>query len=283
MFIMKKEHPMSASPGTALITGASTGIGATYADRLARRGHDLILVARDAARLEDVAARIRREANVAIAILPADLTDKADLAKVEHRLATDPSITLLVNNAGAAAHGAFTDLSADQHEAIIDLNVTALTRLTSAAAQAFAARGKGSIINLASVLGLVHEIGMPVYNATKAYVLMLSRALQQELGPKGIYIQAVLPGATRTEIWERAGTSLDALPPEMVMDVGELVDASLVGFDRQELVTIPSLPDDWQWEAFDKARTAMLPNLSRSVRAPRYHEAEDTWPPAVFA
>ncbi|HEY4030050.1 MAG TPA: SDR family oxidoreductase [Caulobacteraceae bacterium] len=274
---------MSASPGTALITGASTGIGATYADRLARRGHDLILVARDAARLEAVAARIRRQVNVAIEVLPADLTDKAGLAKVEHRLATDPSITLLVNNAGAAAHGAFADLSADQHQAIIDLNVTALTRLTSAAAPAFAARSKGAIINLASVLGLVHEIGMPVYNATKAYVLMLSRALQQELRPKGVYIQAVLPGATRTEIWERAGTSLDALPPEMVMDVGELVDAALVGFDRQEQVTIPSLPDVAQWNAFEATRTAMLPNLSKTRRAPRYHETTDSWPPAIFA
>ena len=269
---------LGTAPGTALITGASTGIGATYADRLARRGYDLILVARDQARLDALAFGLRREVNVAIEVLPADLTNKADLAKVEHRLASDPSITLLVNNAGAAAHGAFAELNADQHEAIIDLNVTALTRLTAAAAAAFAARGKGAIINLASVLGLVHEIGMPVYNATKAYVLMLSRSLQQELGPKGVYIQAVLPGATRTEIWERAGASLDAFPTEMVMDVGELVDAALVGFERKELVTIPSLPDDWQWDAFDKARVAMLPNLSKSVRAPRYHEPEDVWP-----
>ena len=274
---------MSSSQGTALITGASTGIGATYADRLARRGYDLILVARDEARLDALAYRLRAAAKVSVETLKADLTDKTDLAKVEQRLASDASITLLVNNAGAAAHGAFADQGADRHEALIDLNVLALTRLTAAVTPAFLSRGKGAIINLASVLSLVHEIGLPVYNATKAYVLMLSRALQQELGPKGIYIQAVLPGATRTEIWDRAGTSLDAFPQEWVMDAGDLVDAALVGFDRGELITIPPLPDEAQWQAFDAARAAMLPNLSRAVPAERYREPVDTWPPAIFA
>src|SRR6185312_8372541 len=180
---------------------------------------------------------------------------------------------------------AFADHGADRHQAIVDLNVVALTRLTSAVTPAFLARGKGAIINIASVLSLVHEIGMPVYNATKAYVLMLTRGLQQELGPKGVYLQAVLPGATRTEIWERAGTSIDAFPKEWVMDVNDLVDAALVGFDRKELVTIPALPDEGQWQAYEAARTAMLPNLSKDVPAERYREPEpaDTWPPAVFA
>jgi len=271
--------------GTALITGASTGIGATYADRLARRGHDLILVARDAVRLEALAERLRATAKIKVEVLKADLTDKAELARVEQRLASDPAITLLVNNAGAAVHGGFADHDADRHQTIVDLNVLALTRLTAAVTPAFVARGKGAIINIASILGLVHEIGMPVYNATKAYVLMLTRALQQELGPQGIYLQAVLPGATRTEIWERAGTSLDAFPKEWVMDVNDLVDAALVGFDRQELITIPALPDEGQWQAFEAARTAMLPNLSLATPAQRYRAAEpaDTWPPAVFA
>ncbi len=274
---------MPASKETALITGASTGIGAAYADRLARRGYDLILVARDEARLDALAYQLRAAAKVSVETLRADLTDKVDLAKVEQRLSSDPSITLLVNNAGAAAHGAFAELGADRHEALINLNVLALTRLTAAAAPAFVARGKGAVINIASILGLVHEVGMPVYNATKAYVLMLSRALQQELGPKGVYIQAVLPGATRTEIWDRAGTSVDALPQDWVMDVNDLVDAALVGFDRAELITIPPLPDEAQWQAFEAARTAMLPNLSRAVPAERYREPADTWPPAIFA
>jgi uncharacterized protein len=283
MMIIKKEPEMSASKGTALVTGASTGIGATYADRLARRGYDLILVARDQTRLNALAEQLKAETKVSVEVLKADLTDKADLAKVEQRLASDPSITLLVNNAGAAASGAFADQDADRHQALIDLNVSALTRLTAAVAPAFAARGKGDIINVASVLALTHEVGMPVYNATKAYVLMLTRALQNELGPKGVYLQAVLPAATRTEIWERAGTHLSALPEGTVMDVGVLVDAAMVGFDRRELITIPTLKDEGQWDAFDAARVALLPNFGSDQPAARYREPADAWPPAIFA
>jgi short-subunit dehydrogenase len=273
------------SRGTALVTGASTGIGATYADRLARRGYDLILVARDQARLDALAFKLGAQTGVKIETLRADLTDKGALAVVEQRLASDPSITLLVNNAGAAADGAFGDLDVSRHQALIDLNITALTRLTAAVVPAFKARGKGSIINIASVLALTHEIGMPVYNATKSYVLALTRALQKELGPQGIYLQAVLPGATRTEIWERAGTSLDALPQDWVMSVEDLVDAALVGFGRGELITIPPLPDEAQWEAYDAARVALLPNLSRSKSADRYHEKSplEAWTQPIFA
>ena len=274
---------MSASLGTALITGASTGIGATYADRLARRGHDLVLVARDQARLDALAARLRAETGVKIDVVKADLTDKADLAVVERRLASDPSITLLVNNAGAASNGAFAGQDVERTQGLIDLNITALTRLTAAVAPAFVARGQGAIINLSSVLALVHEFGMPVYNATKAYVLLLTRALQQELGPQGVYVQAVLPAATRTEIWERAGSDLSALPPGSVMEVGDLVDAALVGFDRRELITIPPLADESQWQAFEAARLAMLPNLRADKPAERYREPAETWPPAIFA
>ncbi len=261
---------MSKSLGTALVTGASTGIGAVYADRLARRGHDLILVARDEARLTALAERLRRETGVAVDILKADLTDRADLAKVEQRLASDPSITLLVNNAGGAANGAFETLGADRLENLIQLNVVSVTRLTAAVAPAFVARGKGSIINIASVLAIAPEIGMPVYNATKAFVLTLSQSLQNELGPKGVYIQVVLPAATRTEIWERAGMSVDALPDGSVMDVNDLVDAALVGFDRNEKVTIPPLANEAQWQAFEAARLAMLPGFRTDTPAARY-------------
>lgn len=273
---------MSASLGTALITGASTGIGATYADRLARRGHDLVLVARDQARLDALAARLRAETGVKVDVVKADLTDKADLAVVERRLASDPSITLLVNNAGASFSGDFTGQDPDKHDALIALNITALTRLTAAAAPGFVARGKGAIVNVASVMALINEFGSPVYNATKAYVLALSRRLQTELGPKGLYVQAVLPGATRTEIWDRSGGSVDALPKEWVMEVDDLVDAALVGFDRAELITIPPLHDESQWDAFEAARQAMLGGLSTAVPAERYREPAETWPPAIF-
>ncbi|MDE1150041.1 MAG: SDR family oxidoreductase [Azospirillaceae bacterium] len=253
---------------TALITGASTGIGATYADRLARRGHDLVLVARDQVRMDALAARLRAEAGVAVDVLPADLTDTASLARVEARLRDDAAIGLLVNNAGAAAHGGFADGDVEAWDRLIRLNVTALTRLTGAVLPRFIAQGAGSIVNVASVVGLAPEFPLGVYGATKAYVLAMSQALQAELGPRGLYVQAVLPAATRTEIWEKSGRDVDSLAG--VMEVGEMVDAALVGFDRREAVTIPSLPEVGQWQAFDTARRAMLPNFAQAHAAERY-------------
>ena len=258
------------SKGTALITGASSGIGAGYAQRLARRGHNLILVARDVARLNELAGRLRAAHGVAVLVLPADLTVEAGLAIVEQRLENDPSIRLLVNNAGVAAFG---DLSAMQPEVIgtlIQLNVLAAARLAAAAARAFAPRGEGAIINLSSVLALVTERFNPVYNASKAFVLSLTQSMRRELGPHGVYVQAVLPGATRTEIWSRAGADISTLPPEMVMGVDELVDAALAGFDRHEAVTIPSLPEAADFAAYEQARAALGPNLSRDHAAARY-------------
>ena len=238
---------MSVKP-SVLITGASTGIGAVYADRFARRGHDLVLVARDIVRMEALADRLRREAGgAAVDVLQADLTDERDLERVERRLREDVRIGVLVNNAGAAANGDFLDQGGDDVSRIIALNVTALTRLTNAVAPRLVAAGEGSIVNLASVVGLAPEIGMTVYGATKAFVLFLTQGLNLELGPRGVYLQAVLPAATRTEIWERSGRDVNAL--SVVMDVEELVDAALVGFDRREPVTIPPLPDAGQWTA----------------------------------
>jgi len=256
------------SPATALITGASSGIGATYADRLARRGHDLVLVARDQARMETLAARLRRETGVAIDILPADLTAAAGLARVEERLRRDTRIGLLVNNAGAAAHGGFAEPDLEALDKLIRLNVTALTRLAGAVVPQFLAKGEGAIINLASVVALAPELPIGIYAATKAFVLTFSQSLQTELGPRGLYVQAVLPAATRTEIWERSGRDVNAL--QGVMEVDEMVDAALVGFDRRELVTLPSLPDAGQWETLNAARLAMLPNFGQPHAAARY-------------
>ncbi len=192
---------MSDTLPAVLITGASAGIGATYADRFARRGHDLVLVARDKARMEALATRLRKDAGVAIDILPADLTEAADLARVEARLRDDERIGVLVNNAGAAAHGGFADPDLDALERLIRLNVTAVTRLAGAVVPRFLARGEGAIINISSVVGLAPEIPLGVYGATKSYVLAFSQNMQAELGPRGLYVQAVLPAATRTEIW----------------------------------------------------------------------------------
>src|SRR5438445_3752137 len=214
-----KERSMSHSPskGTALITGASAGIGAVYADRLAKRDYDLVLVARNEARLKALSDRIA-------------------------------------------------------------LNIVALTRLTYAAAPAFVARGAGTIINIASVVGISPETLNGVYGATKAYVIALSHSLQHELAGKGIRIQAVLPAATATEIWEIAGLPWQNLPSEIVMSPEDMVDAALVGLDQGELVTLPSLQDGKEWTRFEAARRAMSAHFGNSVPAPRYRVGVPTAP-----
>src|ERR1700760_1137733 len=205
--------------GTALVTGASSGIGKIYADRLAHRGYDLILVARDKDRLTALAAKLSAEAGVKAEVLPADLTSKADLLKIEQRLRDDAAITLLLNNAGIGGNGPLAVADTDGVEKIVQLNVLAVARLASAAAQAFGARKSGTIVNVGSVLGLAPEIFPGVYPATKSFVQTLTQSLHIELGGSGVRVQAVLPGATRTEIWERSGKNADDLPAEMMMEV----------------------------------------------------------------
>jgi short-subunit dehydrogenase len=265
---------MSVAPlGTALITGGSTGIGATYADRLARRGYDLTLTARDAGRMEALAEKLRAETGRSVEVLPADLTDPAGVALIGERLRSDSAITLFLNNAGMSLNGGLLDNDAEQLSRLIALNVTAPTLLASEAGKAFAARGKGKIVNIASVLALAPEMFDGTYSGSKAFLLNLSQSLSEQLKDKGVQVQAVLPGATRTEIWARSGKDVDAFPDDFVMEVDDLVDAALVGLDRGETVTIPPLADEGQWEAFTAARLAMGPGLSRSQPAPRYREA----------
>ncbi len=256
--------------GTALVTGASSGIGAIYADRLARRGYDLILVARNQRRLAALAARLKTETGRTIETVAADLTNKADQARIEATLRTDASITLLVNNAGVGATAPLLDADVDKMEDMIRLNVIALTRLTYAAAPGFVARGRGTIINIASSVAISPETLNGVYGGTKAFVLALSQSLDRELGAKGIRVQAVVPGATATEFWDIAGHPASNLPAAIVMSAEDLVDAALTGLDQGETVTLPSLPDKAEWDAFDTARRAMAERLSSSLPARRY-------------
>ena len=253
---------------SVLITGASSGIGATYAERFARRGHDLVLVARDKARRETLAAHVRQEYGVAVDVLQADLTHDRDLEVVEARLRDDSSIGILINNAGIAQSGGFLEQTAQSLTTIIALNTVALTRLASAIAPRLVQAGEGAIVNIGSVVGLAPEFGQSVYAATKAFVQLLSQGLSHELSAKGVYVQAVLPAATRTEIWERAGIDINTLPE--VMDVGELVDAALIGFDRRELMTIPPLHDAARWDALQGARLALLGDVRMAHAAERY-------------
>nr|WP_219953423.1 SDR family oxidoreductase [Dickeya zeae] len=255
-------------PATVLITGASSGIGATYAARFARRGHDLVLVARDKTRLNTLAVRLKEEFDIAVEVLQADLTQSADLAALEARLRDDSRISILINNAGMAQTGSFVQQTAVSIENLIALNTTALTRLTAAVAPRFVQSGSGTIVNIGSVVGFAPELGASLYGATKAFVLFLSQGLHLELSPHGIYVQAVLPAATRTEIWERAGIDINTLPE--VMEVDELVDAALVGFDRRELVTIPPLHVAERWDSLDAARQSLMSDLRQAHAAERY-------------
>ena len=261
------------SKGTALITGASTGIGAIYADRLSRRGYNLILVARHRERLSDLAKRLADETGRAIEVFPADLKNRAELARVENLLLTNASITILVNNAGIGATAPLQNSNVGKMEELIALNVTALTRLTYAAVPGFIARGGGTIINMASIVAIAPEILNGVYGASKAFVVALSQSLHHELGGKNIRVQAVLPGAIATPFWGIAGTKIEHLPAKIVMQATDLVDAAMTGLDLGELITIPSLPDVADWQSYEAARRKMMPNLSLSTPAKRYRKA----------
>ena len=256
--------------GTALITGASSGIGAVYADRLARRGYDLVLVARNRERLDTLARRLTDTTGRSVEILAADLNQNADLARVEAKLRTDARITVLVNNAGFGATTPLLDSDVEKMDEMIGLNVRALMRLTYAAVPGFVKRGAGAIINIASIVAIAPELLNGVYGASKAFVLAFTKSLQHELTDKGIRVQAVLPGATATEFWDVAGTPVEHLPAQIVMSAEDLVDAALSGFDLGETVTLPSLPESQDWDTFEASRLALGPKLSRAAPAERY-------------
>jgi short-subunit dehydrogenase len=257
--------------GTALITGASSGIGAIYADRLARRGHDLILVARNQSRLEALAARLRDETGRSVEIVSADLNNDADLHRVETILRANSTIAMLVNNAGVGGAAPLLASDVAAMDRMIRLNVLALTRLTYAAVPAFVARGGGTIINIASIVAISPETLNGVYGGSKAFVLAFSQSLQHELADKAVRVQAVLPGATATEFWDIAGLPVSNLPAEIVMSAQDVVDAALAGLDQGETVTIPSLENKAEWDAYDAARREMAGRLSRTEPATRYN------------
>ena len=258
------------SKGLAVITGASSGIGAVYADRLARRGYDLLLVARNRERMDELAKKLAAETQRTVEVLAADLTNSNDLAKLERILGEDSRITLLLNNAGVGATSPLLNSDITAMSQMIALNVVAPTHLTYAIVPAFVKRGAGVIINIASAVAVAPEFLNGVYGGTKAFVLGFSQSLRHELNGAGVRVQVVLPGATATDFWKAAGKQVEELPKEIVMTVDDMVDAALAGFDQGEFVTIPSLPDAGQWQSFEAARQAMIPNLTLSKPAARY-------------
>lgn len=180
---------------------------------------------------------------------------------------------MLVNNAGFGAATPLLGSDIDRMEEMIELNVSALTRLTYAAVPGFVERGAGTLVNIASIVAISPETLNGVYGGTKAFVLALSQSLQHELKDKGVRVQAVLPGATATEFWGVAGVPIEHLPSEIVMTAQDMVDAALAGLDQGEQVTIPALPDLAEWNAFDAARRAMSVRLSSTKPAARYRAA----------
>jgi len=259
-----------AHQGTALITGASSGIGAIYAERLARRGYDLILVARNRDRLNMLAERITTKTRRVVEVIDADLRDAAQLLTIEAKLREDASITLLVNNAGIGTHTPLLQSDVERMTQMIALNVTAPTRLTYAAVPGFVARGKGAVINISSVAGIAPELLNGVYGGSKAFVLAFSQSLHHELASQGIRVQAVLPGATATDFWATGGLPVENLPAQIVMRAEDLVEAALIGFDRGEQITIPSLHAFEEWDAYEAARQTMAAHLSSNEVAARY-------------
>jgi short-subunit dehydrogenase len=179
----------------------------------------------------------------------------------------------LVNNAGVGSVAPLLDADVNKMEEMIALNITALTRLTYAAVPGFVARGKGTIINIASVVGISPETLNGVYGATKSYVIGFTHSLQHEVAGKGLRIQAVLPGATATEFWDVAGYAHSNLPKEMVMSAEDLVDAALVGLDQGEVVTIPPLQDGKEWTRWESERKDMSTRLSNAKPGARYAKA----------
>ncbi|UUZ73849.1 SDR family oxidoreductase [Polaromonas sp. P1(28)-8] len=260
-----------SSKKVALVTGASSGIGAVYADRLAARGYDLILVARRADRLEVLCAQVSKAHGIKAEPIVADLTKDEDLARIETILSTNEDVRVLVNNAGIARLGPIAQRSADDALSQIALNITALTRLTQAVVPAFIGRNQGVIINIASVLAIHSMPISAVYSGTKAFVLQYSRGLQQELAETGVKVQLVLPASTATEIWDLSGVPLAALNKEALMTTEHMVDAALAGFDQGETITWPSVADASLWDKYEAARSELFASTQVGTPAPRYN------------
>jgi short-subunit dehydrogenase len=254
----------TSSRNIAVVTGASSGIGAVYADRLAKRGYDLVLVARREDRLQALAAGITSAHGVRVETLAADLETDAGLASVEQVLANNPDIAVLVNNAGLARLAPVAVSPVQDSLSQIALNITALTRLTHAALPAMKARNQGLIINIASVLGLHTLPFSAVYSGSKAYVVAFSRGLQQELAETGVKVQLVLPAATATEVWDKSGVPLSALDPATVMPTDAMVDAAL-----GEQLTMPSVADADAIARYEALRQELFGMSQTGKVAPR--------------
>ena len=233
----------------ALVTGASSGIGAAFAERLAKDGYDLIVVARRRDKLEELAQRLRESHQVNVEVLVADLSKPDSLRTVEKRIAEDSALELLVNNAGFGGYMPFVELDPDRAEELINLKVLAVTRLTRAALPGMIGRGRGSIINVSSRLGFSGSMSssqLPkraTYAGSNAYINTFTQLLQSELEGTGVQVQALCPGLVATEFHTHVGTDTSRFPAAIVMQPEDLVSASLAGLKLGEAICVPALED----------------------------------------
>ncbi len=258
------------SQGVAVVTGASSGIGKVYADRFAKRGYDLLLVARRKDRLDALSKELHQTYGVKVDVLVADLAKYEDLKKAGDAIASNERITVLVNNAGTAIIGASPEIPIQGIENQLDVNARAVTHLSQAILPGFVRRNSGTLINLGSVLSFFALPFSTSYSATKAHVMLYTIGLRDELASTGVRVQLVLPASTHTEIWDVMGLGVQNLDPETVMPVDDLVDAALAGLDQGETVTLPSVEDASLWETFDAARIKMFHAAQTKKAASRY-------------
>lgn len=254
--------------GVVLVTGASSGIGAVYADRLAARGHDLILVARRHERLATLADRLRSAYACDAQTVAADLSSDDGVAQVEALIGRTARLDGIVNAAGLGALGLSASVDPAAVDAMIRVNVLALTRLSLAAARRFGEAGRGMIVNIGSIVTLMPVPGAGGYSGSKAYVLNFTRALHAELAPRGVAVQAVMPGPVRTEFF---GDTPAPFPDALFMTPETLVDTALHALDHEESVCFPTLHDLGAWQQFEGARNRLLTAVTQDgLPAARY-------------
>jgi short-subunit dehydrogenase len=267
--------------GTALITGASSGIGAAFADRLAHDGYDLILVARRRERLETLAEHLRREEDVEVDVVCADLTDPGDLLRVDHAIGDCMTLEMLVNCAGIAGYMPFAEQPPEEAEALIALHVMAPTRLTRAALPGMVARRRGALINVSSALAFSGSLPAPplpkraVYAAAKSFLNTFTEILADELRGTGVRVQALCPGIVRTELHEVAGYDVSHVPATMMLEADDVVRASLAALALGEVVCVPGMEEAELLAELEQARARVMGSARGSRIASRY-ETEDS-------
>jgi uncharacterized protein len=269
--------PNSRSRPLALVTGASSGIGAAYAERLAREGYDLILVARRRERLEALAERLRRETDAKAEPLAADLTDAGALSQLESRLADDARLAFVVNNAGFGGYRPFVEVEPVVIDELIGVHVRAVARLTRAALPGMVQREKGAVVNVASILALSGALPpnpLPyraVYAGAKAFIVAFTEALAGELAESGVQVQACLPGLVDTEYHALVGRDPSKMPP--TMQAADVVAASLAALAHDEVVCLPGLEDAVLFERLADARRMVMISAGKPGLASRYRSA----------